>query len=201
MTHLITQLVSGSPATYAIVFAIVAIDALLPFVQAEATVITAAVLAGQGHLAVWLVVAAAALGGLVGDNASYLLGNKVGCRAADKFLTRERLRRAERGIRNQGVILILITRFIPVGRTATTFAAGTLNMPWRRFLAADALAATLWAIYATMLGYAGGSSFAHNLWKPLLFALGIALLLAAAGETYRRLQKHRGKDILSGELR
>ena len=27
-----------------------------------------------------------------------------------------------------------------------------------------------------------------------------ALVLAAAGETYRQVQKHRGKDILSGEL-
>lgn len=162
MSHLITQLVSASPATYAIVFAIVAIDALLPFFQAEATVITAAVLAAQGHLAVWVVVAVAALGGIAGDNACYFLGQRFGCGAADKLLTKERLQRAERGIRSQGAILILIARFIPVGRTATTFAAGTLKMPWRRFLAAEVLAATLWAIYATMLGYAGGSSFAHK---------------------------------------
>jgi membrane-associated protein len=201
MSHFITQVVTASPATYAIVLAIVAIDALLPFVQAEATVITAAVLAAQGHLIIWLIVAVAALGGLAGDNASYLLGNRVGCRAANKLLSKQRLRRAERGVRSQGGILILIARFIPVGRTATTLAAGTLEMPWRRFLAADALAAILWASYAAMLGYAGGSSFAHSLWKPLLFALGIALLLAAAGEAYRRLQKHRGKDILSGQLR
>ena len=83
----ITHIVSATPATYAIVLAIVAIDALLPFVQAEATVITAAVLAAQGHLIVWLVVAAAALGGLAGDNASYLVGNRVGCHAADRLST------------------------------------------------------------------------------------------------------------------
>src|SRR5436305_5041736 len=180
MSHLITHVVSASPATYAFVLAVVAIDAVLPFVQAEATVITAAVLAAQGHLIVWLIVAVAALGGLAGDNASYLLGTRVGCRAADKLLNKQRLQRAEAGVRSQGGILILIARFIPVGRTATTLAAGTLEMPWRRFLAADALAATLWASYAAMLGYAGGSSFAHSLWKPLLLALGIALLLAGA---------------------
>ena len=201
MSGLITHVVSASPAAYAIVLGIVAIDGLLPFVQAEATVITAAVLAAQGHLIVWLIVAVAALGGLAGDNASYLLGNRVGCRAADRLLNRQRLRRAEAGVRNQGGTLILIARFIPVGRTATTLAAGTLEMPWRRFVVADALAATLWATYATMLGYAGGSSFAHSLWKPLLFALAIAFILAGTGEIYRRVQKHRGKDILSGQLR
>lgn len=179
--------------------AIVAIDALLPFVQAEAVVITAAVLAAQGHLLVWLVVAVAALGGLAGDNGCYLLGNRIGCRAANKFLSRERLRRAERGVRDRGRSLILIARFIPVGRTATTLAAGTLEMPWRRFLLADAAAATLWASYATALGYAGGASFEHNLWKPLLLAFGIAALLAAAAEAYRHLQQRRGRDLLSGQ--
>jgi membrane protein DedA with SNARE-associated domain len=98
-------------------------------------------------------------------------------------------------------VLILIARFIPVGRTATTFAAGTLEMPWRRFLVADAIAATLWATYASMLGFIGGSSFAHSLLKPLLLALAMAFLLAAAGEGYRRLQQHRGRDLLSGQLR
>ena len=55
MTHLITNFVSASPASYAIVFMVVAVDALLPFVQAEAVVITGAVLAAQGHLLIWLV--------------------------------------------------------------------------------------------------------------------------------------------------
>jgi membrane-associated protein len=201
MTHLITNFVSASPASYALVFAVVAVDALLPFAQAEAVVITAAVLAAQGHLQIWLVILAAAAGGLLGDNASYLLGRLVGCRVANRFLNRERLRRAERGVRRRGVLLIVIARFIPVGRTATTLAAGTLEMPWLRFLVADAVAAILWATYASMLGYIGGSSFAHSLWKPLLLAFGMALLLAGAFESYRRLQQHRGRDVLSGQLR
>lgn len=196
----VTHFVSASPATYGLVLAIVAVDALLPFVQAEAVVLTAAVLAAQGHLLIWLIVVAAAVGGIAGDNTSYLLGNQVGCRVAGRLLSRKRLRRAERGVKRQGGRLILVARFIPVGRTATTLAAGTLELPWRRFLAADAAAATLWAIYASMLGYAGGASFAHSLWEPLLFAFGLAALLAAGFEGYRRLQKRRGKDVLSGQL-
>jgi membrane protein DedA with SNARE-associated domain len=138
---------------------------------------------------------------LVGDNASYLLGRLVGCRVANRLLSRNKLRRAEEGVRKQGAILIVIARFIPVGRTATTLAAGTLEMEWRRFFLADAVAATLWAIYASLLGFAGGSSFAHSLWKPLVVALGLAFLLALAGEIYRRHARAHGRDLLSGQLR
>lgn len=74
--------------TYGIVLAVVAVDALLPFVQAEAVVITAGVLAAQGDLVIWLVLAAAALGGFLGDNASYLLGRRVGCRVVERFFRR-----------------------------------------------------------------------------------------------------------------
>lgn len=197
----VTHFVSASPATYGIVVGIVAVDALLPFVQAEAVVLTAAVLAAQGHLLIWLIAAAAAVGGIAGDNTSYLLGSRVGCRLAERLLSKRRLQRAERGVRRQGGRLILVARFIPVGRTATTLAAGTLELPWRRFLVADVAAATLWAVYASMLGYAGGASFAHSLWTPLIFAFGIAALLAVGFEAYRRVQKRRGKDVLSGELR
>ena len=200
MVSFVTHFVTASPATYAIVLAVVAVDALLPFVQAEAVVITAAVLAAQGHLLIWLVVIAAALGGFTGDNSAYFLGRGVGCRLAGRFLSKKRLQRAEQGIERQGGKLILVARFIPIGRTATTLAAGTLEMPWRRFVAADALAASLWAIYASVLGYAGGTSFEHSLWLPLLFAFGIAAILGGALEVYRRLQKRHGKDILSGDF-
>ena len=205
MSHFVSHVVSASPWTYAIVLLIVAVDALLPFVQAEAVVITAAVLAGEGHLFIWLVVAAAAVGGFAGDNASYFLGKKVGTRIVGRFLSggkrKERLKRAERGVRRQGALLILIARFIPIGRTATTLAAGTLGMAWFRFAIADAVAAVMWAMYASFLGYWGGSTFEHSLWKPLVFALGVASILGLFAEGYRRLQKSRGRDILSGQLR
>jgi membrane-associated protein len=205
VSHLVTQLVSGSPTTYAIVFAVVAVDAVLPFVQAEAVVITAGVLAAQGDLLIWLLVVAAALGGFVGDNGSYLLGRRFGCRLVDRFFAsgrrKQRLEQARRGVQQQGGLLIVVARFLPIGRTLTTLAAGTLELPWRRFAVADAIAATLWAIYASMVGYAGGASFEHSLWKPLALALGIAALLALAVEAYRRVQKRRGREILSGEFR
>lgn len=201
----VTHLITASPATYAILFGIVAIDSLLPFAQAEAVVITASVLAAQGQLSIWLIVPVVALAGFAGDNASYFLGRHVGYRIAGKLSrgerSQKRFEQAQAGIDNHGRLVIIVGRFLPIGRTLTTLAAGTLEMPWRRFAIADAIAATSWALYAAMLGYAGGSSFEHSLWKPLVFAFGIAVLLALAIEAYRRVQKRRGRELLRGELR
>src|SRR5215217_8747932 len=51
--------------------------------------------------------------------------------------------------------IIVVARFVPGGRTATTFTAGTVRLAWPRFAAADAVGATLWAAYAAGLGYLG----------------------------------------------
>jgi membrane protein DedA with SNARE-associated domain len=66
------------------------------------------------------------------------------------------------------------------------FSAGSLEMPWRRFLAADGLAAGVWSGYAAGLGIVGGQTFAHSVFKPLLVALAVGLLVTAASELYRR---------------
>lgn len=176
-----------------------------PFVQAEAVVITASVLAADGNLRIWLIIPLVAVAGMLGDNISYLVGDKLGWRVIGAFLRRGRRRRsieqARAGIRRRGSLLIIVARFVPVGRTLTTLAAGTVAMPWRRFATADAVAASAWAVYASLLGYLGGATFEHSLWKPLALSLGIAGLFALLTETYRRLQKRRGRELLAGDLR
>ncbi len=196
--------VSNNPVTYLIVFAAAATDVLAPLIPSETIVIAASVLAAQGDLLIWVIVPAAALGAFLGDNVSYLLGRKVGDPLARRFFRGEkaiaRVRWAEGAIRERGAFLIVIGRFIPGGRTATTFAAGTLEMPYRRFLVADGCAALVWSLYVSMLGYLGGASFEDNLWLPLLIALGVATLVAAAAEAWRRFQRRRGRDLLGEEV-
>ena len=61
--------------------------------------------------------------------------------------SKERLDWAQNAVRKRGGTLIILGRFIPGGRTATTFAAGTLELDYRhRFLPADVLAALFWSI-------------------------------------------------------
>jgi len=192
MFDVLADHVTGSPLTYLLIVAVCAGDAVLPLFPAEVVVVTASVLAASGHLQIALVVLAAVLGAMIGDNSAYGLG-RTGLRPlADRLLrsprARARLAWAQRQLRANGPWIIVVARFIPGGRTATTYAAGTLGMSWRsRFLPADTAAAVAWSLYAAGLGYIGGAAFEHNLWIPLLIATGASLVVAVLGELLRRL--------------
>ena len=177
---------------YPAIVGTVALDSIIPVAPGEAVVITAGVLASDGELNVVLVLAAAALGGFLGDNVSYWLGASVGRRAERRLFKSARGRGQVEWARGQleerGAAIIVAARFIPGGRTATTFSSGALGMPWRRFAAIDAVAASLWAGYVTALGYFGGTAFSESLWKPLLAAGLVALAVAASAEALRRLK-------------
>jgi membrane protein DedA with SNARE-associated domain len=200
----ITHLVGGNPWTYAVVCAVAAADVLLPLLPSETVVLTASVLAAHGQLEIWLIVALAAVGAFAGDNICFALGRHVGEPVARRLFKgekgRERLRWAERAIGRHGTLLIVVGRFLPGGRTASTFAAGLSGLAYPRFLVADAVAAVAWALYASMLGYLGGAEFEHGLWKPLALAAGVALLVGLAIEGYRRVQQRRGRDVLGDRL-
>ncbi|HWM64045.1 MAG TPA: DedA family protein [Solirubrobacterales bacterium] len=182
--------IGGEVWTYPAIVAAVAFDSLLPIAPGETVVITAGVLAANGDLNPVLVACAGTVGGCLGDNASYGLGATLGRRAERRFFSsgkaRERVEWARRQLQERGAVIIVVARFVPGGRTATTFSAGALKMPWRRFLAIDVIAAALWATYMTLLGYFGGSAFEESLWKPLLAAGLVAAAVAGGAELVRR---------------
>ena len=187
--------VSGSGWTYGIIFGVAALDAFFPVVPSEATVITAAVLASQGEgLRLELIIPVAAAGAICGDNVSYWLGRLAGERIADKVFSGKRrklLDRAHRLLEERGGYLIVIGRFIPGGRTAVTFAAGSLDWAWLRFIKFDILAGIVWATYASLLGFIGGKSFEKSTWKALLVAFAGAALITGGIEAVRWYRHRR----------
>ena len=191
-----TQFVANASGwAYAIVFLLALLDAILPVVPSETAVITGGVVAATGRLSLPLVVASATVGAIAGDNTAYLIGRQFGSTATNRFFRSEkaqhRIAWAERQLRQRGGQLILISRFIPGGRTAVTLTAGTLRYRWRRFLAFDAIAALVWALYAAFLGYFGGRAFEHAAWKGLLLALGVGFAIAGIVEVVRWVLRQR----------
>jgi membrane-associated protein len=191
----IVDAVSGSPWTYALVFAIAMLDAFIPIVPSETVAITAGVLAGSGHLNVVLCILAASGGAFVGDNISFGIGHFFGERTVKRFFAGEKAKRriawAEGQLEKRGAYIITVARFIPGGRTATTFTAGYVEFPWRKFLVFDAIAASIWGCYTVLLGYLGGSQFEDQPWKGLLLAFALAVAVTGLIEAVRYLRHRR----------
>jgi len=194
----IVDAVSGSDWSYLVVFTIAMLDAFFPIVPSEATAIAAGVVAGTGGLSVEIVILAAALGAIAGDNISFALGHFLGARVERRFFTGEkaqkRLQWARKTLDERGGYLIVVARFIPGGRTVTTFTAGFVEtFPWRRFIAFDAIAGFIWGTYTVLLGYFGGKSFEEEPWKGLLLAFAFALVVTGLIEAVRYLRHRRAK--------
>jgi membrane-associated protein len=172
---------SADPVFLAIVLGIALLDSVIPLVPSETLVIVGGVAAGRGDQFLPLLIAAAALGAFAGDNLAYQLG-----KSAEDFLHRtlfrteagtKRLAWATRQLEVRGGLLLITARFIPGGRTAVTIASGVTNQSRRRFVAFDAVAATIWATYASLLGFIGGRTFEDN----HTLAFGAAFGLAVSG--------------------
>jgi membrane protein DedA with SNARE-associated domain len=191
----IVDALSGSSWSYLIVFAVATLDAFFPIVPSETVAITAGVLAGAGDLNVLAAILAASAGAFVGDNISYGLGHFFGERIVQRFFSGEkaqkRIQWAEHQLEVRGAYIITVARFIPGGRTATTFTAGSVAFPWRKFLLFDAIAASIWGSYTVLLGYFGGSQFEEEPWKGLLLAFAIALGVTGLIEAVRYLRHRR----------
>jgi membrane protein DedA with SNARE-associated domain len=178
----LTAMVTDSPVTYLVIFALCAIDPVLPILPAEAAVTAAAVLAAQGQLNIAAIMLAAGLGAFLGDNVVYWIGRIAGRPLVDKVLRgrTDGLEAVEDRFRRSGGILIVVGRFIPGGRTAVTASAGILHFSWPRFLAWDAFAAVVWSFQAALPGYIGGVVVADRPWLAMLVGLGLSLLLGTA---------------------
>jgi len=89
--------------------------------------------------------------------------------------------------------LIVVCRFIPGGRTAVTLTCGLTGYPRRRFAAATAVAAVIWALYAFFIGRLGGQAFEDSPWAGLVIAFGASIAISALIEAIRRLLARRRK--------
>src|SRR5204863_217617 len=84
--------------------------------------------------------------------------------------------------KERGSYVLIVARFIPGGRTATTFTSGLVHLRWlTQFAPFILIASVLWALYGALLGYLGGRIFRdHPLYAPLV-SFGIAGSGSGAG--------------------
>ncbi|HKS79369.1 MAG TPA: DedA family protein [Gaiellaceae bacterium] len=202
MFESLVELVTASGWVYPLILGIAALDAVFPLVPSEATVIAAGALAGTGDLVLSFVLLAAAGGAVIGDNVAYLIGRTGQAQVSRRVLRssrwQARIARAEKMLRERSATIIVVSRFIPGGRTATMLSAGLVGLPWPRFAAYDLAAGILWAGYASVVGLIGGKAFADKPLHALLLAFALAAALALLIESGRRVVRSlaRGQSRL-----
>lgn len=171
---------ASSPWIYLVLFIVCIADGFFPPVPSETLIVaTVAVGASTGQPMLWGVMAVAAVGAITGDSLCYLLGRSVGV-TRFRWMRRPSVERlftwAAHGLASRPASLILVGRYIPVGRIAVNVMAGATGLPFRRFLPLTAVAGICWAAYSTVIGTVAAATF-HN--SPVL-AAGVAVVVALA---------------------
>jgi membrane protein DedA with SNARE-associated domain len=188
----LTQLV----ATYGVwaVLFFVSIESMGVPVPGETMLLVAAVYAGATHqLSIALVIAAAAVAAIVGDNLGYLIGRLGGERLLRRVgpvlhLTAGRLTMGRYLFQRHGGKAVFFGRFVAVLRVFAAFLAGTTRMPWRRFALANAAGGIVWATLMGLLGYGLGASVTG----PLGYiGLALAAVIVVTGVIVLRLNEQR----------
>lgn len=132
----------------------------------------------QDGLDPWALILVAFTGAIVGDVVTYTIGRTLNVK--QWRLTRgpkgsNGLAQAGRRFRSRGSSLVLMARFIPVGRTIVSLGAGTVHYPSRKFLILISISASVWALYTVGIGMIAGQWFEDN----RLLGVTVATLIAA----------------------
>ncbi|MFF0132027.1 DedA family protein [Streptomyces mirabilis] len=161
----------------------------------------AAVYAGAGRLNVLAVAVIAFLAAMAGDNIGYAIGRYGGHRLIDRYgryilLTPVRVARTEEFFTRHGGKIVTVARFVEGLRQVNGIIAGLAEMPWRRFLAFNALGAALWVGAWVTIGDLAGQHL-DTLYPAIqryeLYLLAAATVLIAALTTRHLLRRRANK--------
>ncbi|MGH6859345.1 MAG: DedA family protein [Phyllobacterium sp.] len=132
------------------IFVIIYLESLGAPLPGETALVAASILAIEGDLAVAglfvTVFAAAALG----DSTGYAIGHFGGRPLLQRHgwlikLNPQRLEKLEDLFRRRGPIIVFAARFVVILRQLNGLVAGTVAMPWPKFLVANIAGAAVWA--------------------------------------------------------
>jgi membrane-associated protein len=162
----------------------------------ETALITAAVLASEGKLQIWLVLLIGIASAIVGDSIGYELGRRLGREVltAHGPLQKERIRAIDIGERffaKHGNKTVFFARWITGVRSAAAWLAGIDEMHYPTFLAYNAAGAISWGLCYGLVGYYGGTAAADAIKTGGTYALIAVAAVAIVGFVVWRVRRRR----------
>lgn len=162
-------------------------------IPGETMLITAAVFAAEGHLSIAGVIAAAAVGAIIGNTIGFGVGWFGGYALLRRFGKYVRLNEPQLKVGRYifmrfGSKVVFFGRFVSILRTYLAFLAGANRMPWPRFLLAVTSGAIVWAAAYGLAAYALGSQISHLSLPVEIAFIALAVVLIVAGIIFIRFQ-------------
>lgn len=176
---------AGQPWVLVLVLACCVIDGFFPPIPSESVVVGLAAVAATADVPnPALLAATAAAGAFLGDNIAYLIGRRTGTHRW-AWMRGPRMQRAFRWagaeLRKRPASLILVARFVPIGRVAVNLTAGATRFQHSRFVWLTVLSALLWATYSVAIGLFFGQWFEENhllgVVVAVVCAIGLGILV------------------------
>jgi membrane protein DedA with SNARE-associated domain len=201
-------------AVYLIVGLMIMVESLGIPLPGEIALVTAAVLATEHKLPVtpgWIAASASA-GAIAGDSIGFYIGHRFGKPLFD-WLGRKFPRHfgpshvavAERFFARYGAWAVFFGRFIALLRIFSGPLAGSLRMPYGRFLFANACGGIIWASGITyliwFLGQAAEKWLSRASWIGLVVAVvvGLAVTLLIRRRTSKLVSRHEAESAAAGQ--
>ncbi|MEU7160199.1 DedA family protein [Streptomyces chrestomyceticus] len=144
----------------------------------------------------WLVCLLIVLAAVLGDQAGYLFGRKVGPalfkRPDSKLFKQENVEKAHEFFEKHGPKSLILARFVPIVRTFTPIIAGVSKMNYRSFITFNVIGGTLWGAGVTLLGASlGNIEFVHQHIELILVAIVLISVVPIAIEYLRARGKNK----------
>ncbi|MDO0926461.1 VTT domain-containing protein [Streptomyces sp. TG1A-8] len=143
----------------------------------------------------WGAIALICLAAVLGDQAGYMFGKKVGPslfnRPDSRLFKQENVTKAHEFFEKYGPKSLVLARFVPIVRTFTPIVAGVSGMRYRSFLTFNVIGGVLWGAGVTLLGsWLGNIGVVKNNIEAILILIVLVSVVPIAIEFLRA----RGKS-------
>jgi membrane-associated protein len=161
------------------------------FLPGASLLFTAGLLASKGLFNPWILIPLVTLAAILGDNAGYWFGAKIGIklftRPNSKLFHQDHVRAAQHFYERHGAKAVILARFLPIVRTFAPIVAGVARMNYRLFLLCNIFGAFLWATCVTALGYFLGSRFPviQHYITPIVILIVILTMVPVVNELFK----------------
>ncbi|WP_149829224.1 DedA family protein [Streptomyces tailanensis] len=128
------------------------------FLPGDSLLFTAGMLIASKTLGfpLWLAIVLICVSAILGDQAGYMFGKKVGPalfkRPDSRLFKQENVTKAHEFFEKHGPKSLILARFVPIVRTFTPIIAGVSGMRYRTFLIFNIVGGILWGAGVTLLG-------------------------------------------------